>query len=1012
MGRRRTAILGCLLLVLVAWLAAQRLKTRRRKPTRLEVLKTEAWKTLHAPGPTPAVTFAPDVAVVRQAFDDADRLEPDRRFLAALTRLSRIFASRDERFSASFSHGRWHIKSADTDLGEWPEFPDFQDAFDTCVRHATALQRKRAIGLKRGTVPETELRTLQRSLESTWLNSAIPPLLDADARWSRGAHDPDLLALIVRGLARAAFQQVDTAGLGDDLPAAALAALAAQKTLTGRADAENLALVAESMGYANAADRAIRALPARDPLRMYLGREDASLRSRALTGSEESRYLWLRRAVERDDMAEIALAVARVPKTSLPAALVLLSANGFESAQSGIAGTFALSAKEADDLAGAHDSAGDLNSALEAHRVLKFFDEVVDRLVTPDSAFAGATVARAWYRGAFYGAVCSGIRFEIRRRGDPEGALGWLTALQTGTGGTATAVRSWAESADATSKKIVLGGELSRRLQESPLGPELWAMDLDQSRAGELFTWKLARVHELARRMDSRPEDRSWMLYYEQEPARDLVASERLIDAVLGVAKRAYPEAVIARAEFDGNLVALKAFALDARENLDLRIDAAETATRIDPVRGLKVYRALMDSAPGNPEIAYKLIDRLRKLGLRTEAAKTARESLRRTRLDSRPANSLIEQKLAGQAAIALCDVGETRIGSHLVGPLDRTEVGDVLAAEAICAAKTGDATRALELARRDFARYGGKTYLHIVEVEWMLGRNDDAAQALANPPGILNWRDDVYQSFREAFPEGGDKAVSAFTAMSKVINAEYLLAIARSYAMDGAPDQAAKLSEPLAPRAPLERTERDLDTFRFLEKAHGRDVAAAWIRPRLEHTEIGPLQTAFMCVNFGVSEPAWLLPELKATDSRRESVWYFRVLSTLATHPPEFATHEAEIRAHYSGAGEDTDTWIEGRFLAGYGTLADLEGSSKVAKKDLPLCAAYRARREGRLADAITWWRLTRETLKPDSNDSRWSGDELAWTFAPRRSLARQVAELRAAGAAAATAGASSAHR
>ena len=156
----------------------------------------------------------------RAALDAAHRLKPDRRILLAVEAVQRFFvAGAPGPATAVQEGGRWRIRLGPADVGTLRDLQDFQQALSLVEAFARQLA---------GEHPATARAAAAEASPGPpfdWEPEAIVSHRDAQARWLKGEHSPELARRACRALASLAFQEVDTLGVGDRLPAQALSML-------------------------------------------------------------------------------------------------------------------------------------------------------------------------------------------------------------------------------------------------------------------------------------------------------------------------------------------------------------------------------------------------------------------------------------------------------------------------------------------------------------------------------------------------------------------------------------------------------------------------------------------------------------------------------------------------------------------------------------------------------------------------------------------------------------------
>ena len=230
-------------------------------------------------------------------------VRPDRRFLGAVAEMHRLVSGNPAdtvRVSRQGEH--WIIAYAGERVGDLPDLPGFEDASALLQGWAERLVQRYPLdtaGGPSGRERDTVAALLAR-LNAPQLGAALRVV---DAGWRRGRH-PGWLPLAASGLVLLAIQLPKEDVVGDPLVARALATTAlAGAVQQGDAVAQARALLAEHMGYTHEAARLTVGLPPGHPVRLFVTRDRASLRS-AATDDESSpltRHLYVSAIADLSD---------------------------------------------------------------------------------------------------------------------------------------------------------------------------------------------------------------------------------------------------------------------------------------------------------------------------------------------------------------------------------------------------------------------------------------------------------------------------------------------------------------------------------------------------------------------------------------------------------------------------------------------------------------------------------------------------------------------------------------
>lgn len=202
---------------------------------------------------------------VRARLDDAYRLAPDRRFLLAVEEVEEMLGVEQPASATSaFAGGSWSLAANGTTarVGEYPEFRELLGFVRACA--------------------ETRLRAEPAPFRATVSGGDAYPAdpiaaLDAIDRGETidlGAASHAYASLLLR--------HEDTLETSDEVAARAIAVLALAEHFAGHDLVRPRALIAFRLGYEREAEEMAAALAPSDPTRMFVERDEAALRERAL----------------------------------------------------------------------------------------------------------------------------------------------------------------------------------------------------------------------------------------------------------------------------------------------------------------------------------------------------------------------------------------------------------------------------------------------------------------------------------------------------------------------------------------------------------------------------------------------------------------------------------------------------------------------------------------------------------------------------------------------------------
>src|SRR5207247_2078603 len=444
----------------------------------------------------------------------------------------------------------WIIAYAGERVGDLPDLPGFEDASALLQGWAERLVQRYPLdtaGGPSGRERDTVAALLAR-LNAPQLGAALRVV---DAGWRRGRH-PGWLPLAASGLVLLAIQLPKEDVVGDPLVARALATTAlAGAVQQGDAVAQARALLAEHMGYTHEAARLTVGLPPGHPVRLFVTRDRASLRS-AATDDESSpltRHLYVSAIADLSD------------------------SHAFREAL--------------DALGVRRPSSGTLGAAVTTSRFET--DAMVIPLMPPTLAAELAPFTRRSY--TLYRLVRALGRLLGGRALSP--AVGWDDVLQAdaGSGGGDALARF---EGDLAALDARVGG-----------GPFL---------NGDMYAlYFRAQLHAAFARLDSRPHALRRASQVATDRLGDVPLAERLDQRLLAVAGVDYPELTVWEAHYRGDARALAAQARDRSLALDARFDALRYLLGItaDTPATFTAFERLLAEDPDNWDERRRYVDML-----------------------------------------------------------------------------------------------------------------------------------------------------------------------------------------------------------------------------------------------------------------------------------------------------------------------------------------------------------------------------------------------------------------
>jgi len=946
----------------------------------------------------------------RAALDAAYRLKPDHRILLAVEAVQRFFVAGAPGTATAVREGEgWRIRLGPADVGTLSDLPDFQQVVVLVDAFAKRLAGEHPIG-------DTTAATADAPPEPfDWQPDAIAALREAQSRWLKGEHSPELARRACRALASLAFQDLDTLGIGDRLPAQALAMLAVTHALGAEAAREE-ALTAAALGYTTAAQATAMRLPEGDALRLYL-ENSSTLEASARGGPIAARYLQLRMLNSADDeegeerwlKTEMAAEQHRLPVL----ALRLRSRHGWRSAapQEMSLAVLLAAAEQAGDPRVPANSMDDLSVAAAAlgfrgERLLETASALIGRVEPSASGpFYDADVVQSYDRSMLYSGLEQWSRTlaldsldaatEVSRLlgqdRSPEARdfYRWLllriaARLPDDAAADTTAISAPQKGLSRTLERLLFDGQQEQpkklrtlrvqllvdpvgSLSELPsLGPAapLQLFEELKRRFGWADVWHPPATRAVAARLDSRVHHRIRLATLNSEAVHDFALEERLMRSVFRDARSSHPSSELQFASRDGDADVLRRLALSPAIPFSLRVDAVSALGLMGKLTLPQLedeLERLGTSHPLSRKPTEALVDALTERKEYEKAVRAVRRWLakneRRQELDDAIMHATLGRLLYRQ--------GRYEEAWQAVEPFLGSSQGDVMRTAADVAIAMGHGDEARRILDNYVERYPDAT--GAARSWWLLRDYDAAAKFLARlpkPPGTTDWVRSVGKDFAEVFgPLPVEESLKATAAMQRVgIFPRAIMGLGDAMGNAGFPEHAFEIMSWLADQKPWHSDALFiLRGYLYLKKWKGEKAALGWIRSG-PFLEMRP--NWFLVYDHRAYGLLWdLLPEPKPPeDWFAEDFWLQRTASLLLD--PKLATVERRnaARQHY----QDHSRYRElGKFLLGQ---LDERQAAKLATDPAKVCAVsyylgLKSEIDGRFRDATAWYRFAVES-------------------------------------------------
>lgn len=905
-------------------------------------------------------------ARMRAALREGYRVAPDRRFADALGALYRFLPDGGKVAEVALEKlpKGWAFVRSGKSLAVVADDPDFTALWAALLAHARELAPLQTTTSTAGVGP----RCVPFLAPGAW--SALEK---AERAWLTNRGDAAALGTAASCLVALSVQQLDAMEIGDALPARALAALAAYATLSGADVTADLALIAEAMGYGTSAHALAAGLPADDAVRRYLAqrqqrRGDAAAMAhfRALAGAPasvgEPSLPVLRVRFDADEDRAALVASRDVPY----AVLRSLWEHGAASPE----GTGAKPLGDEPSLLWSIARTLPRVLRISEEELLPTFERLLARASrSRDGPFVDAQVLGAWYRGYFYSALFATGRHHLdqlspaqpadafaERLGLPVEVLldfNKLRATLTPNPGFAEEFRRWYAAMAA----LRLGRTVHELIAPLFLGmktPQTTLTLFEELRPRMLHapdTSLVLYARSIFWRLDSRPSHRLPLAQVAYTALNDGRLARDQID--LAMRERGRPSS--------GNRVdgLLRSPRLGA-EDLALALDWLEQRSP-PPLETLASgYRALAARRPASLAPVLGLAHALERQGHREEA----RTVLRRWVERDGPATAYDRALATVRIAEIYYVEGKPREALPTLQPARRWQIDRALHVAALSHEALGERAQADAELRALYQSHPWSALapLTSIELDWRRGRNREAAETLWNARHALLTipaMPAVTSSFLSVFGENvpPERAREAFDALRARLHPfivrEFLLAAQQAGRDAFAFDLASRMQSP-----GLGGMEMSLVAYLSLKRLEEPGRAVAWLGERVPRNDANRI--AQLAHRRGAPELLWS-DIVDPTGAHAPQLWLYRAADARLA---QTTGHQPALRKQFAAPRNDFHDALA-RHLLGIGSESDVFRQAQTPQQHYAMAyfLGLKAESDGRLDDAVDWYRAVMET-------------------------------------------------
>ena len=928
----------------------------------------------------------------RAALRATYRLAPDQRFLLAVAAVHHFFTGQPmEPATAAFKNDRWRISYRSQAVGELAEFPDFPELLAALTEWSRTVSAGHPI--------QWTGKPAQEAKELPFLApELIPELRRINELWTQ---QPGVLLLqaATRALTSLTLQHADLAGVGDALPARAVAMLAITRAVTRAPMLHQECLLAQAMGYTGHALRIAQQLPPDDAARLFL-LEDAQLQEAARSpgASAELRYLALISQGRLDDPAALPPAPDLFPRElqllpALQANLIHGDNKSQEAAREQLPSlVLGLLYEECRPSFLERISAG-FSWGFFSHglprwtaRLEAYLPVYARRLRGP---FWEGDVAAAWFRAAFYSPVMA-QGLQLLDAVAPQPAEEFASRLVRGNAPYARDFQRWyfdlveARAGRLEPQQLIDdlgtlstlgGGPLERTLAELVHGTKRPAASDFRLNDPRL----LDGVRRLSQRLDTRPEYRRALGEAMRDVLADGLAAEQLFAAAVNAAPFDSTDLRTWIAYQRADRTAL----LSLLESSETRGAALDTLASLPPrdwvpvAEWKRAFRAWLDQRPNNWNARARYIAFLEQRKDYSEGRAVIGEWLR-LQAAGRQAEP------AERATLTRLLLEERRYAEGLAELQPLLDAGDSLAwmPGAVLLQKLGRAQEAEKLflkvlqgSPKDITALAA-----YVQLLWTESRDQEAAMSIQSrspAPGPEEMAV-LGEAFAELFARRPkQKGIAAFaplagSGLSPVVLEEMIAPVARA----GNYELAFEMQSRLEAEEP-EETQLALRAHRYLHKWLGKDGALSWLRSKIPMGRLNA--SARLIVEESAQDEFDLLWDLILNPQGQdaETVWLMRA-ATFLSRPKKDPRHGILLR-YYSQPGASLEH-VLGRFLTGQTAegVVVAQATTPARSCQAAFFLGLKAGAEGRAAESREWYRVAVETKAEDCGEYPWAWRQL----------------------------------
>lgn len=933
------------------------------------------------------------------------RLPPDRRFIKAIGLLNNFFRGENVNESAipTWQDGRWDITYAGKTLGQLPEFPDYSDYMKVLTDWAKTLSQSYPLSIEPdGTIDST----IETSLNNFFAEDVAGALFLIDKSWREGHHSEKLLESASRGLTYLAIQNLDSMGIGDDVPAQAWAILAAYNSLTGKTLLQEEVLLADHLSYSDTAKRLSSGLPSNDLVRSYIQRESMFLSP--ISDQNLIKFLHLKNLVKTQETEELVQYISKqLPKqaNSLAVMKIMIDTNNFAfyrtisniipdiilqnlsditgtSTDPGVDELFlgvlaeSLSIDDNSETLRALRRSFEIDKSGKVNRFNKQLNLAKEKAQGP---FLTSSYIDKFYESFFFSGLYAEGTFYLDRLASLEMVHRFNQEINDGEGETMVMFKQWYQILMTSQFGNADFDDITNTIaQFKDLSPSQFKRLLNEIKG--LASYGDPRLNVLMRRLcqklDSRPGNMISLGTYAYTTLLDLPLAEKLITRALEISSLDNGANQVWLAYFQRDIEKLKEL---SKANSILPADRAFAFKLLSKISGIENVigdlKNLQQSFSSDFQITNQYIELLMQ-SRNYPAARTAAQAW----IDQNKMNlGLDVTVMAEEIAQSYLEEGLYQEGFDYIKPYIDGQKGNTFKVAVNLLNKLGRRDEAAEILQIAMQRYPQNNDFLCLKLEmlWEEERYEEAAKLIANwkyPLNFTDWRWKIGTTFNKVFSSKSTAyGTKAFTHLVQAgLHIDSLVNVPKEVNKNGN-HELAFMTNSLLNVSGLQALELLTFSYSYRKDWTGEVEANKWLKQIVPAKARNPL-SMFLFADKHYDQ-LWEFNENPGSEYGGEFVWLLRAAAWVDDNRKNEVYHN-KLVAYYR---KHKDNFYErlGRYLLDMETAQNVINAAEADQDKLCEYSYYfgiKAQRDGDIEKASDWYHVTVGTGLQKEGEYRWA--------------------------------------